>query len=107
MGMTPRTHCPRGHKYVTGNIYVSPKTGRKSCLACRRNRNHELNTQRKAGRLFLMGEQRSANDAAEARRRGWWEGAAAFRDHAEEFGVNDACREFDALLAADEQEVAT
>lgn len=31
-----RTHCPRGHEYDEGNTYVHPRSGKRSCRACRR-----------------------------------------------------------------------
>jgi hypothetical protein len=30
-----KTHCPRGHEYAGGNLYVQPSTGGRKCRACR------------------------------------------------------------------------
>lgn len=30
-----KTHCKRGHAYIEGNIYISPR-GDRSCITCRR-----------------------------------------------------------------------
>lgn len=34
-----RTHCPRGHAYDAVNTYVHPRSGKRSCRACRRTEN--------------------------------------------------------------------
>lgn len=32
----PKTHCPKGHPYSGDNLYVIPKTGKRTCRACMR-----------------------------------------------------------------------
>lgn len=31
-----KTHCPAGHPFAGGNLYVAPKTGHRGCRACRK-----------------------------------------------------------------------
>lgn len=32
------THCPRGHEFTAANTYTHPKTGKRKCRACKRDR---------------------------------------------------------------------
>lgn len=35
MNARDRTHCPQGHPYSGGNLYIAPKSGTRGCRACR------------------------------------------------------------------------
>lgn len=44
-----KTHCPEGHLLQGDNLYLSPKSGHRSCRECRRKRGQELMERHKLG----------------------------------------------------------
>ena len=36
-----KTHCKYGHEYTPETTYITPRTGQRSCLTCRRFRNRK------------------------------------------------------------------
>jgi hypothetical protein len=39
-GNAIKTQCPQGHPYASGNTYLRPLTGHRSCKQCNRDRYH-------------------------------------------------------------------
>lgn len=52
-----KTHCPRGHEYVEGNIYWRHTPRRRACLTCKRELD-KINAQRYRDREKLKKEDR-------------------------------------------------
>ena len=42
------THCPQGHPYSGGNLYVNPSTGGRMCRECKRDQGREYMRRKRA-----------------------------------------------------------
>jgi hypothetical protein len=43
-----KTHCPKGHPYAGGNLYVKPRSGYRECRTCQQERNRQSYARKRA-----------------------------------------------------------